>query len=126
VTLVVTLGRVLDPAQFGPQPGNVHLAGYISQAFLLPRCAVVVSHGGFSTVLGALASGVPMVILPGGADQPVTARRAAAMGTAVILEQDQRTPADIRAAVRMVLADTRYRQRAQEVQAEIANLPGPE
>ncbi len=126
VTLVATLGRTLDPAQFGPQPANVHLTGYISQALLLPRCAVVVTHGGFSSVLGALACGVPLVILADGADRPVNARRAAALGAAIALGPDERTPEAIRAAVQTVLDDPRYRQRAQEVQAEIAALPGPE
>lgn len=126
VNLIATIGRRLDPAQFAPQPANVHLIQYISQALLLPHCAVVVTHGGFSSVLGALACGVPLVILPMGADQPVNARRAAALGAAIVLEADQRTPEAIRAAVLAVLDDPRYRQRAREVQAEIEALPGPE
>ena len=126
VNLVVTLGRWLDPARFGPQPANVRLAGYISQTLLLPRCAVAVNHGGFSSVLGALACGVPLVILPDGADRPVNARRAAALGVAIVLEEGRRTPAAIRAAVRTVLEEPRYRQRARAVQAEIEALPGPD
>ncbi len=125
-TLVATVGRTLDPAQFGPRPRHVHLARYISQALLLPRCDVVVNHGGFSSVLGALAAGVPLVILPHGADQPVNARRAGALGVAIVLEEDQRTPTAIRTAVQTILDDPRYRQRARAVQAENAALPGPE
>ena len=124
--LVATVGRRRDPAQFGPQPGNVHLARYISQTLLLPRCAVVVNHGGFSSVLGALACGVPLLILPHSADQPVNARRAEALGVALVLEEGRRSPATIRTAVRTVLEDPRYRQRARAVQAEIEALPGPE
>lgn len=124
--LIVTRGRILDPAQFGPQPANVHLAGYISQALLLPHCSVVVNHGGFSSVLGALTCGVPLVILPDGADRSVNASRAAALGVAIVLDADQRTPAAIRSAVLSVLEDPRYRQRARAVQAEIESLPGPE
>ena len=124
--LVATVGRRRDPAQFGPQPGNVHLARYISQTLLLPRCAVVVNHGGFSSVLGALACGVPLVILPHGADQPVNARRAEALGVAIVLEADERTPEAIRAALRAMLEDPSYRQRARAVQAEIEALPRPE
>ena len=86
---------------------------------------MVVNHGGFSSVLGALACGVPQVILPRGADQPINARRAEALGAAIVLGADQRTPAAIRAAVRTVLADPRYRRRARDVQAEIAALPKP-
>lgn len=126
VALVATVGRTLDPAQFGPQPRHVHLARYISQSLLLPRCDVVVNHGGFSSVLGALARGVPLVILPQSADQPVNASRAKALGVAIVLEADQRTPTAIRTAVQTILDDPRYRQRARAVQAEIEALPGPE
>jgi len=99
VNLIVTLGRNLDPAQFGPQPDNVHIMRYLSQVLLLSRCNVVVNHGGFSTVLGALTSGVPMVILPGGADAPVNARRTAALGVAIVLGTNEGTPEAFRAAV---------------------------
>jgi len=126
VTLIATTGRMIDPAQFAPQPANVHLIQYMSQALLLPRCAVVVTHGGFSSVLGALTCGVPLVILADGADRPVNARRAAALGAAIALGPDERTPEAIRAAVQTVLDDPRYRQRARDVQAEIGALPGPE
>lgn len=126
VNLVITRGRLLDPTLSGPQPANVHLAGYISQALLLPHCAVVVNHGGFSSVLGALTCGVPLVILPDGADRSVNASRAAALGVAIVLDADHCTAAEIRSAVLSVLEDPRYRQRAQAVQAEIEALPGPE
>ena len=77
-------------------------------------------------MLGALASGVPMVILPGGADTPVNARRAAALGTAVVLGADEGTLEAVGAKVWTVLDDPGYRQSARQVQAEIEALPGPE
>lgn len=126
IDLIVTVGPLLDPAGFGPQPRNVHLANYVSQAYLLPRCAAMVNHGGFSTVIGALSYGIPQVILPTIADNPVNARRAVALGTTIVLGVDERTPETICAAVQSVLADPAYRQRAQQVQAEIRALPGPE
>jgi UDP:flavonoid glycosyltransferase YjiC (YdhE family) len=92
---------------------------------LLPRCAVVVTHGGFSSVLGALVCGVPLVILADGADRSVNARRAEALGAAIALDEQRRTPEAIRAAVRTVLQDPSYRECARRVQAEIAALPGP-
>ncbi len=66
INLVAMVGRELDPAEFGPQPANVHIAQYIPQAAILPHCNLVVSHGGSGSVLGALAHGLPMVLLPMG------------------------------------------------------------
>jgi UDP:flavonoid glycosyltransferase YjiC (YdhE family) len=126
VNLITTLGRNLEPEQFGPQPSNVHLVRYISQALLLPRCDVVIAHGGLGTVLGTLSHGIPMVLVPLGADQPANVARAVALGTGIALEPDQRTPDAIRDAVRAVLADPTYRRNAERVRDEMAALPGPE
>ncbi|HYI16482.1 MAG TPA: nucleotide disphospho-sugar-binding domain-containing protein, partial [Thermomicrobiales bacterium] len=126
INLVATLGRMVDPDVLGPQPEHVYLTGYVSQALLLPRCAAVVNHGGFNSVLGALTCGVPLVVLPDGADRSVNARRATELGVAIVLDENQRTPAAIQAAVRSVLEDPGYRRRAQAIQAEIAALPGPD
>src|SRR3954464_7318698 len=46
VDLVVTVGRHVDPAEFGPQPANVHIERFVPQERILPRCDLMVSHGG--------------------------------------------------------------------------------
>ena len=64
LNIVVTVGKQNDPAVFGPQPSNIHVHQYIPQELLLPRCAVVVTHGGAGSTLGALAFGLPLLIVP--------------------------------------------------------------
>ena len=48
---------------------------------LLGRCDAVVTHAGFGTMAAALAHGVPLVMLPISADQPMNASRAAEPGS---------------------------------------------
>lgn len=124
--VIVTVGREIDPAMFGPQPEHVRIERYIPQSALLPRCSVVVSHGGSGSTIGALAAGLPSVLLPIGADQPLNAARATALGVAVALDVMRATPNEVRAAVETVLGDGRYRVAAERVRDEIAALPGPE
>ncbi len=126
VTLVVTVGRDRDPAEFGPLPAHVRVERYIPQSLLFPRCALVVTHGGSGTVLAALGHGLPMVIIPISADQPDNARRCARLGVAKIIASEERTPEAIRAAVRAVLAEPGYRRNAERLRQEMAPLPGPE
>jgi MGT family glycosyltransferase len=125
VNVVVTVGQHIDPAEFGRQPANVHIARYIPQAQVLPRCAAVVSHGGSGSVLAALAYGLPSVLLPMGADQPHNARRCAALGVARALDPVDATPAEIGAAVAAVLAEPGYRQAAGRLREAALALPGP-
>ena len=68
-----------------------------------------------------------MVVIPlAGGDQAGNAERCAALGVARVVPADQRTPEVIRAAVRDVLGDPRYRENASRLQEQIQALPGPE
>jgi len=126
VSVVVTVGRELEPEALGPQPANVRVDQYVPQSLLLPHCELVVSHAGSGSVIGALAHGLPMVLLPIGADQPLNAARCQELHVAQILDPFHATAADVSKAVSSVLSDSSYRRNAQRLKAEIEALPGPE
>ncbi|UJW30071.1 glycosyltransferase [Saccharothrix sp. AJ9571] len=123
VNVVMTVGPHIDPAEFGPQPDSVRIERYIPQASLLPWCTAMVSHGGSGSVLGALAHGMPMVLLPLGADQPHNAERCAQLGVARVLDAMTASSAEIAAATEDVLHEDGYRQAAGRLRDEIAGLP---
>ena len=124
VNLVVAVGRHRDPAAFGPQPPHVRVERVVDHGALLPRCDLVVSHGGFSTIMGSLAAGVPLVVIPMQGDQPRNARRCVDLGVGRAVGPEERTSAVIRAAVRAVLADPTFRRNAEQLRDEIHALPG--
>lgn len=124
--VIVTVGRELDPEVLGAQPPNVRVRQYVPQSLLLPNCDLCVSHGGSGSVVGALAHGVPMVLLPIGADQPLNAARCRDLEIARVLDAVTTTADDVRQAAAEVLEHDRYRRSAERVAAEIRGLPGPE
>jgi UDP:flavonoid glycosyltransferase YjiC (YdhE family) len=126
VNLIVTVGRDIDPDEFGPQPANVQIERYVPQALLLPNCHLVVSHGGSGSVMGALTHGLPMVLIPMGADQPLNAARCVALGVALALDAISVTPHAVRTAASRILEEPAYRQNAARIRDEIAALPGPD
>jgi UDP:flavonoid glycosyltransferase YjiC (YdhE family) len=73
--------------------------------------------------MGALAHGLPSVLLPVGADQPHTAARCAELGAAVVLDLLTATPGDIAKAVVRVLDDPSFAEAALRVRGEILALP---
>ncbi len=123
IRLIVTVNHDQDPAAFGPQPAHVHVARYLPQSLIIPRCAAVVTHGGSGTVRTALAHGVPLVVIPIAADQPENARRCVALGVGRSIAPDERTPEATRAATRAVLRDGRYRRNAALLGDEFRALP---
>jgi UDP:flavonoid glycosyltransferase YjiC (YdhE family) len=125
IDVVVTVGRHLDPDVVGPQPANVHVERYIPQSAVLPHCDLVVNHGGSGSVIGSLAHGVPMVVLPMGADQPLNAARCEQLHVGIVLDAIRATPRSVGDAVTAVLDDRNYRVAAERIRDEIAALPGP-
>jgi sterol 3beta-glucosyltransferase len=56
---------------------------YIDSAphnWLLPRCSIVIHHGGAGTTGAGLRAGIPNIIIPHAADQPFWGKRVAAIG----------------------------------------------
>ena len=125
LNVVVTVGRQNDPAVLGPQPPNVHVHRYIPQESLLPHCTAVVTHGGAGSTLGALAFGLPLLVVPQGADQFYNAERVVAAGAAVRLMPDRLTADSARDAVRMLLHDATFRDAAHRIRDEFEAMPEP-
>ena len=130
VRVLLTTGRAVDPAALGALPPNVHAESWIPQADVFRHAAVIVCHGGSGTTLGALAAGVPLVLVPLFADQGDNAAAVASAGAGIAVEAvGAAATATIRVltreddeeriwdAVATVLADPSYR----EVAARIAD-----
>lgn len=123
VNLVVTVGPQVDPDSFGPQPPHVLLASYLPHALLLPRCRLVVSQGGAGILLGALAHGLPQLVLPQGADQFHNATAVVQAGVALSLDHDQATPVAIADATNQLLTEPGFTTAALNVRDEITAMP---
>jgi UDP:flavonoid glycosyltransferase YjiC (YdhE family) len=121
--VLVTLGRAVDPAALGQLPGSVRVEPWVDQAEVLSRTAVSVCHGGTGTVIGSLAAGAPVVILPlFSMDHWQTGARVAEAGAGIVLDG----PGDVAQlgpAVREVLEQPRFRERAGEISRETSSLP---
>jgi UDP:flavonoid glycosyltransferase YjiC (YdhE family) len=79
-----------------------------------------------SGVIGALAHGLPLVVLPMGADQLPNAQRCVQLGVGVTLDAIRVTPRSIRDTTSALLRDAHAREAAERIRDEIASLPGPE
>ncbi|MEU5959777.1 glycosyltransferase [Micromonospora parva] len=125
--VVVAAGRV-PVEQLGEIPDQVSVHRWVSQAELLPMVDVVVHHGGSGTTLGALAAGVPQVLLPQGADQFANAEVLAAAGLGLRLLPGELDAAAVAEQVHRLLplhGTAAPRDAARAVAEEIAAMPSP-
>jgi len=123
VDLHVTTGPVAQPEDFDVDRDRVRFEPFRPLADLLRDVDVVVCHAGAGTTYGALSAGIPLVVLPQGADQFAVADRAVAAGAALRLLPEETTPERLRQAVTSVLTDSTCRDNAAKVAAQIADMP---
>ncbi len=131
--VLVTTGVDSDPADLGPVPDNVHVERWVPQETAVAHADAVVCHGGYGSALGALAEGLPLVIVPlFSSDQWENARRLAAVGAGIALAGAPRAMFDLPGpdviaglpeAVEHVLTDRRHRDAARRLADDIAALP---
>lgn len=103
IRALLTLGGVVPTNAVNPPP-NVTVRGFIPHEQLLPHMAAVVSHGGLGTINAALTSGVPLICIPQGRDQPYNAQRVVASGVGRAVATDA-SPVEIATAIEKLLAD---------------------
>lgn len=119
--VLLTIGRDADPAMIGAPPPNVRVERWVAQNEVLTRATAVVGHGGGGTTLGALAAGVPLVMVPlFAADQHINARQVAAAGAGVNVLPDA---AAIRAGLDEVMGDASFKRAARGLADELAGQP---
>lgn len=122
---LVLAGVDATPDELPAGSERIHVAGFVDQPGVLSRADVVIDHGGAGTMLGALANGLPQLVLPEGADRPYTAASLEASGAGLVLKPREASEAEITDAVRRLLEDATYRDRAKELQHEIRQMPSP-
>ncbi|GGM90841.1 glycosyltransferase [Dactylosporangium sucinum] len=120
--VVVAAGRV-PPEELDDLPSRVTVLPWAPQDRLLARAALVVHHGGSGTTLGALAAGVPQLVLPQGADQFANAGALVAAGAALQLHD---VTADAVAELAHRLRAPEHRDAARALADEIARMPAPD
>lgn len=135
--VAIALGHGVSPEALGEVAPNIRVGGYLPQARILARSSVVVNHGGYNTVSAALGAGVPLFLLPMGADQPYNAERCISAGAGLGVVQPQPPgppqagpppftppdPAVIRDGTQRLLEEPAFREAARAVAAEIAAMP---
>ena len=99
--LVTTAG--VDPSSFTPPP-NARVVRFLPHSPVLERADCVVCHGGMGITQKALASGVPLCVVPFGRDQLDVARHIEVAGAGTRLPAARLRPDRLRAAVRQAVS----------------------
>ncbi len=111
---IVTTGGMATAQQLAP-PANVSVVPFADHAAILPTVDLVVSHGGHSTTMKAVANGVPCLVIPMHPlmDQPMVGASIQDAGLGLTLKKSSGRAA-IGAAIASIVGDSRFRTTAVE------------
>jgi UDP:flavonoid glycosyltransferase YjiC (YdhE family) len=130
VAAASALGRraVLIGKWFGaeqtPLPENVIACEYVPFSQIFPRAAAIVHAGGISSTGLGMRAGRPMLVVPFAHDQPDNAERLKRQGIALTIPGRRYTAARAEAALRQLLEDSSYEQRAAAVGEKVREEDG--
>ena len=124
VDVIISTGQQLPLKRIKHIPDNIHIHKTVPQIEVLKLADVFVTHGGMNSVSEALVQGVPMVVIPFIADQPVNANRVEELGLGKKLEYKQINSEELRSIVFSVISDEGIKTNTLNMQRLMTNAPG--
>jgi rhamnosyltransferase subunit B len=119
---IVLLGTKYRTAR--PQlPGHALACAYAPHASIMPRCSLIIHHGGAGSTLAAQRSGCPTLIIPFAHDQFDNANRAKRLGVSLTLRRADASRVRLKRAFTRLLEEEDFAQRANALGAAIAKEP---
>ena len=115
VRVLATWNKRLPPVPLRV-PDNARVVEWVGYSRTMPRCNVVVCHGGHGTLVRALACGCAVVACPAVGDMNENAARLAWSGAGVRVPRRFTSPRVVRLAVERALDEPSIRERAREMQ----------
>lgn len=115
-TVVVATGQT-DPSALGPLPAHVVVRRSVPQPEVLAQASLFVTHGGMNGVNEAMYAGVPMLLVPQGADQPLVAGRVVELGAGLTIRNEDITEDAVRTLAGRLLDEPGFREAALVLQA---------
>ncbi len=122
---VVLAGGSTDLTGLGALPDNIRSVGYLPLSVFLPSCSLLIHHGGSGTTAAPLFYGVPQLVLPAFADNPLSAQRVVDRGVGLAHDPGTIDTMIIRDLVDRLLSEPAFAEAAGQVRDEIATQPTP-
>ena len=120
ILVIATTGGPVPASLSANVPANARVLPFLPYDRLLPKVHAMVTNGGYGSVNHALSLGVPLVVAGTTEEKPEIAARVAWSGAGINLANGQPSARQIGDAVRKVLGNSTYRQRAAALREDFA------
>lgn len=120
VLVVATTGNKPLTNPGFPLPDNVKVEKFIPYSLLMPHLDVMVTNAGYGGVHYAIQHGVPLIVWGKSEDKSEVSARVEWSGIGINLKSKRVTPEEVGKAIDRMFSDPRYKERAFQMQKEIA------
>ncbi|WP_372452310.1 macrolide family glycosyltransferase [Saccharothrix obliqua] len=122
--VVMSIGKHVSPDDLGAIPDNFEVHRWVPQLHILGQATAFITHCGMGGTMEGLHHGVPMVGVPGMAEQTINAERLEALGVGKHIPRDQATPEALRQAVTDLTTSTEVATSLAKLKQEIKEAGG--
>ncbi|MNJ41590.1 Oleandomycin glycosyltransferase [compost metagenome] len=109
-TVVMSIGSKTPISDLGEIPKNFIIKNYVPQTDVLQHAKLFITHGGMNSTHEGLYYGVPLIVIPQSADQPMIAEQVANIGAGIKLQIQSLTANQLREAVDHVLSLSSFKK----------------
>ncbi|PGZ96154.1 glycosyl transferase family 1 [Bacillus pseudomycoides] len=102
-TVVMSIGEKTRISDLGEIPKNFIVKNYVPQNEVLKYTKLFITHGGMNSTNEGLYYGIPLIVIPQSADQPVIAGQVANLGAGIRLQMQGLTASQLLETVEHVL-----------------------
>jgi MGT family glycosyltransferase len=122
--VVLQIGGYTDPAELGEIPANIEVRSWVPQLAILEQADAFVTHAGMGSSNEGLFTGVPMIVVPQGAEQFLNADRLVELGVARRIDTADATAEGLRTALLELTGDAEVAARSAALRAEARGAGG--
>ncbi|MED4206166.1 macrolide family glycosyltransferase [Neobacillus mesonae] len=123
-TVIMSIGEKTRASDLGDIPENFIVKNYVPQTQLLKYTKLFITHGGMNSVHEGLYYGVPLIVIPQSADQPVIAGQVAHIGAGIQLQMQGLTANQLRESADLVLNQPSFHEAAAKMKGSLQESGG--
>ncbi len=122
VSVIMAIGDLLSGKDFSYAPNNFYIYNFVPQTDVLQHADLFITHCGMNSVNDSIYNGVPMIGIPGGYDQFITAELIESKKIGYKISQEKLTPGRLKELSFDILSNEEIKNHIRQMQAKMRNV----